>query len=204
MPLITGRHGIKNHRRLSIPGLGVICHALPRQTGSTHISKAAAMKFMQFTLAAALLAGASLAHAYDPKATIADLDARLAKIGAPKLEGNEEVAGKNVPALFFGARKINNNFDVVDAVRKAHNATATVFVKDGDEFVRVSTNVLTPEGKRGVGTQLARNAAYAAVSKGEQFCGPIDVLGTAFDACYNPIKDGAGKIIGVSYIGHKK
>ncbi|MCK7498589.1 MAG: Cache 3/Cache 2 fusion domain-containing protein [Comamonadaceae bacterium] len=34
---------------------------------------------------------------------------------------------------------MNNNFDVVDAVRKQHNATATVFVKDGDEFVRVST-----------------------------------------------------------------
>ena len=29
-------------------------------------------------------------------------------------------------------------------------------------------------------------------------------LGTAFDACYRPIKDGGGKIVGVSYIGHKK
>ena len=156
-------------------------------------------------LIAAAMAAALSAHANpDPKATIADLDARLAKIGAPKVEGTEEVAGKTVPAIYYGARKINNNYDVVDAVRKAHQATATVFVKDGDEFVRVSTNVLTPEGKRGIGTQLARNAAYAAVSKGDQFCGAIDVLGTAFDACYNPIKDGAGKIIGVTYIGHKK
>ena len=57
-------------------------------------------------------------------------------------------------------------FDV-DAIRKTHQATATVFVKSGDEFVRVSTNVLTPEGKRGIGTQLARNAAYEAVI--EQF-----------------------------------
>jgi Cache 3/Cache 2 fusion domain len=159
--------------------------------------------FARLALAATVvMAGA--AHANDPKATIADLDARLAKIGAPKIDGTEVVAGKTVPAIFFGERKINNNYDVVDAVRKAHNATATVFVKDGDEFVRVSTNVLTPEGKRGVGTQLARNAAYAAVSAGKQFCGPIDVLGTAFDACYNPIKDASGKIIGVSYIGHKK
>jgi hypothetical protein len=153
-------------------------------------------------VASSLFAGAALAN--DPKATIADLDARLAKIGAPKIEGTEVVAGKTVPAIFFGERKINNNYDVVDAVRKAHNATATVFVKDGDEFVRVSTNVLTPEGKRGVGTALARNAAYAAVSTGKQFCGPIDVLGTAFDACYNPIKDASGKVIGVSYVGHKK
>lgn len=159
-----------------------------------------------FLIIAALFAGISQAHAQapDPKATIADLDARLAKIGAPRLEGVEMVGDKEVPAIFFGQRKINNNFDVVDAIRKTHQATATVFVKSGEEFVRVSTNVLTPEGKRGIGTQLARNAAYAAVSKGQQFCGPIDVLGTAFDACYNPIKDAGGKIIGVSYIGHKK
>ena len=163
------------------------------------------MKTLAHTLVATLLFGAAaVAHANDPKATIADLDARLAKIGAPKLEGTDVVGGKTVPAIFFGERKINNNYDVVDAIRKAHQATATVFVKDGEEFVRVSTNVLTPEGKRGVGTQLARNAAYAAVSKGQQFCGAIDVLGTAFDACYNPIKDGGGKVIGSTYVGHNK
>ena len=163
------------------------------------------MKFTTPTFAACtlLMAASFAAFASDPKATIADLDARLAKIGAPKIEGTEVVGGKTVPAIFFGDRKINNNYDVVDAIRKAHNATATIFVKDGDEFVRVSTNVLTPEGKRGVGTQLARNAAYASLSKGQQFCGDIDVLGTAYDACYNPIKVD-GKLIGVSYIGHKK
>jgi Cache 3/Cache 2 fusion domain len=162
------------------------------------------MKLARLAAASLMLGTLTLAQAYDPKATIADLDARLAKIGAPKLEGTDKAGDKTVPAIYFGERKINNNYDVVDAVRKAHDATATVFVKDGDEFVRVSTNVLTPEGKRGVGTQLARNRAYDAVIKGEQFCGPIDVLGTAFDACYNPIKGAGGKIIGVSYIGHKK
>jgi hypothetical protein len=146
----------------------------------------------------------SSAHAYDSKATIADLDARLASLGAAKINGTDKSGEKTVPAIYFGERKINNNYDVVDAVRKAHNATATIFVKDGDEYVRVSTNVLTAEGKRGVGTQLARNAAYEAVQKGSQYCGLIDVLGSAFDACYNPIKDGSGKTIGVSFIGHKK
>lgn len=154
--------------------------------------------------AAAGLTLSLAAAAYDPKATIADMDARLAKIGAPTIQGTDTAGGKTVPAIYFGDRKINNNFDIVDAVRKAHNATATVFVKDGDEFVRVSTNVLTPEGKRGVGTQLARNAAYETVTKGQMYCGPIDVLGTAFDACYNPIRDASGKTIGLTYIGHKK
>jgi hypothetical protein len=162
------------------------------------------MNFKRTLLLAGLTALVSQAHAYDPKATIADLDSRLAKIGAPRVEGTDTVGGKEVPALFFGNRKINNNFDVVDGIRKDHKATATVFVRAGDEFVRVSTNVLTPEGKRGTGTQLARNDAYAALASGKQYCGAIDVLGTAFDACYNPIKDGTGKVIAVSYIGHKK
>ncbi|MGM9490614.1 Cache 3/Cache 2 fusion domain-containing protein [Ideonella sp. YS5] len=160
--------------------------------------------FTQALAGVAFLAVSVASQAYDPKATIADLDARLAKIGAPRIEGTDQAGDKTVGAIYFGSRKVNNNYDVVDAIRKAHGATATIFVRDGDEFVRVSTNVLTPEGKRGVGTQLARNAAYAALNKGEQFCGPIDVLGTAFDACYNPIKDAKGQVLGATYIGHKK
>jgi hypothetical protein len=143
-------------------------------------------------------------HAASPKETIDALDARLAKIGAPKLEGTEKAGELTVPGLYFGTRKINNNYDVVDEIKKNTGATATVFVKHGEEFIRVSTNVLTPEGKRGVGTPLARAKAYEAVSKGGAFCGPVDVLGTAFEACYNAIKDAGGKVIGVSYIGYKK
>lgn len=161
------------------------------------------MLLRQAITALSLFAIAGVAWAQDPKATIADLESRLTKIGAPKVEGTDTVAGKPVPALFFGDRKINNNYEIVDAIRKAHSATATVFVKDGDEFTRVSTNVLTPEGKRGIGTNLARNPAHEALSKGNSFCGTIDVLGTAFDACYNPIKVG-GKVIGATYVGHKK
>jgi len=161
-------------------------------------------RFASVLAIAALTLASGAALANDPKATIAELDARLAKIGAAKIDGTDKAGDKTVPAIFFGPRKINNNYDVVDEVKKKSGATATVFVKQGDEFVRVSTNVLTPEGKRGVGTNLARAKAYEAVSKGQSFCGDVDVLGTAFDACYNPIKDDKGAVIGVTYIGFKK
>jgi len=157
------------------------------------------------SIAAALMVlAAGTAHANDPKATIAALDERLAKIGAAKLEGTDKAGDKTVPAVYFGPRKINNNYDVVDEIKKNYGATATVFVRDGEDFVRVSTNVLTPEGKRGVGTMLARAKAYESVSKGQQFCGDVDVLGTPFSACYNPIKDSGDKVIGVTYVGFKK
>ncbi|MBT9551073.1 MAG: Cache 3/Cache 2 fusion domain-containing protein [Hydrogenophaga sp.] len=85
-----------------------------------------------------------------PQGHLAELDDHLAKIGASRVEGVDKVADKEVPVIYFGQRKINNNFNVVDGIRQNHQATATVFVKAGDEFVRVSTNVLTPEGKRGI------------------------------------------------------
>ena len=154
--------------------------------------------------ATALLLTSMMAHANDPKAAIAKLDERLAKIGPARVDGTDKVGGKAVGALFFGARKINNNYDVVDEIKKSTGASATVFVKDGDDFVRVSTNVLTPEGKRGVGTTLAHAKAYEAVAKGESFCGVVDVLGTELDSCYYPVKDAAGKVIGVTYVGFKK
>jgi hypothetical protein len=157
-----------------------------------------------FVLSVAMLALAGSAYANTPQESIKKLDERLATIGAPKLEGTAAVADKTVAALFYGPRRINNNFDVVDEIRKSTGASATVFVKDGEEFIRVSTNVLTPEGKRGIGTSLARNKAYEALSKGQSYCGVVDVLGTQFDACYNPIKDAAGKVIGSTYVGHKK
>jgi hypothetical protein len=163
------------------------------------------MKHLFIAAAMVLALSASGAQAAnDPKVAIAALDARLGKIGAPKLEGTEKAGDKSVAGLFFGARKINNNYDVVDEIKKSTGASATVFVKEGDEFIRISTNVLTPEGKRGVGTPLARAKAYDAVSKGESYCGSVDVLGTPFDACYNPVKDAGGKVIGVTYVGYKK
>lgn len=162
------------------------------------------MKFITPIIVSVLALAAGSSFAYDTKATIATLDARLNKIGEPKLEGTDKAGEHTVPALFFGPRKINNNYDVVDEIKKSAGATATVFVKNGDEFTRISTNVLTPEGKRGVGTNLARAKAYEALNKGELFCAEVDVLGTAFDACYNAIKDKGGKIVGATYIGFKK
>lgn len=151
------------------------------------------------------LLAANSAYADDAKSVITVLTDRLTKIGAPRIEGSDKAGSdKTAPGLYFGPRKINNNYDAVDDIKKAYGATATVFVRDGQEFVRVSTNVLTPEGKRGIGTTLARAKAYDSLAKGEQFCGDVDVLGTPYNACYNPLKDAGGKVIGATYVGFKK
>jgi hypothetical protein len=134
------------------------------------------------------------------------LKAMTAKLGAPKLEGKEAVGGKEAPALYFGATKINNNFDVVDAVGKqdGKGMTATLFAKGGDEYIRVSTNVPKPDGSgRAVGTVLA-GPALESIKQGKAHYGEVPILGTPYVTGYEPIKDSSGAQIGVYYVGYKK
>ena len=41
------------------------------------------------------------------KTSMADLKAKTAKLGAPKIEGKDPVGGKDAPALYFGTTKMN-------------------------------------------------------------------------------------------------
>jgi hypothetical protein len=138
------------------------------------------------------------------KQSMSLLQEKLNKLGAPKLEGTSKVAGKTTPAIWFGSVKINGNYDVVDEVQKEMGGTATVFVKAGDAYVRVSTNMLQDGGARAVGTPLAHNPAYKAIKKGQAFYGQVDILGKPYDTGYEPIKDASGKTIGIYFVGYKK
>jgi hypothetical protein len=142
----------------------------------------------------------------DPKVekAMAALKAATDKLGAPKLDGKESVGGKDASALYFGSTKVNNNFDIVDAVTKENGGTATLFAKTGDEYVRVSTNVPKPDGSgRAMGTVLA-GPALEAIKGGKAFYGEVPILGVPYITGYEPIKDGSGAIIGVWYVGYKK
>jgi hypothetical protein len=115
------------------------------------------------------------------------------KLGPPKLDGE---------ILYFGATKINDDFTVVDDVKAKHGGTATLFIKKGNNFVRVSTNVMK-DGARAVGTILDPSGpAYAANNQGNAFYGLVDILGKIFDTGYEPIKSDAGAVIGIYYVGY--
>lgn len=115
------------------------------------------------------------------------------KLGEPKAEGSK---------LFFGSTKINGDYAIVDALKNQFNCTATFFSKKGDDYVRISTNVLK-EGNRAVGTVLdPKGPAYAAISKGEAFYGIVDILGKKYETGYEPIKNATGETLGVYYIGY--
>jgi hypothetical protein len=146
-------------------------------------------------------------YAQEPKVKNAmeTLKSKAAKLGSPKVEGTDTVAGKQVPAIYFGSTKQNNDFALVDEVVKEAGGTATIFVKSGDEFVRVATNVKKDDGTRAIGTILdPKGKAIEAIKKNEAFYGDVDILGKPYTTGYEPIRDAANSVIGIYYVGYPK
>ena len=90
-----------------------------------------------------LLPAPSQAQDAKVKTAMELLDSMASKLGPPKIEGKEAVADKAVPAIYFGSTRMNNNFDLVDEVVKQAQGTATIFVKSGDDYVRVATRAFS-------------------------------------------------------------
>lgn len=158
-----------------------------------------------FIVTAAVLPSVGNAQMDNVKTSMQALKAKTAKLGVPKIEGNDSSAGRDVPALYFGTTKINNSFGVVDEVVQEKGGTATLFVKAGDEYVRVATNVKKDDGSRAVGTVLDPNGpAIAMIKKGEAFYGEANILGKPYITGYEPIKDASGNVIGAYFVGYKK
>src|SRR5262245_59318030 len=125
---------------------------------------------------------------------MAALEAATAKLGAPKVKGND---------LYFGDTKASS--DIVDAVVKSNGGVATLFAKNGHQYVRVVTTVTKEDGSSAVGTALAENSpALAKLNNGEPYYGDATVFGKSYDAGYEPIKDASGAVIGAFFVGNNK
>jgi Cache 3/Cache 2 fusion domain len=163
-------------------------------------------------LAVAYLIGATmllpnLGQAQDAKVKTAMelLESMANKLGPPRIEGTDVVAGEEVPAIYFGSTKMSNSFDLVDEVVKQAQGTATIFVKSGDEYVRVTTNVKKDDGSRAVGTILdPKGKAIESIRKDEAFYGEADILGKPYITGYKPIRDSSKNVIGIYYVGYLK
>ena len=123
--------------------------------------------------------------------------------GEASLGPGVKLNGRLVPDLRLDRKSQVGNFDLVDGVKDQMGGTATLFVRDGDSFVRVSTNVIRPDGGRAVGTVLdPKGRAYAAIREGQAFYGVVDILGKPYMAAYEPMRDATGAIVGIWYTGY--
>ncbi|CZF85708.1 methyl-accepting chemotaxis protein [Grimontia marina] len=124
------------------------------------------------------------------------------ELGPPRLGESVTVNSREALNLYLGGNPQANNFDLVDRITSTMGGTATLFAKDGSEFVRVATNV-KKKGKRATGTILTPGGAVdMKIKAGEAFYGKIDILGEPYLTAYEPIFDQQNSVIGIWYVGY--
>ena len=107
------------------------------------------------------------------------------------------------PTLRRNGAVLNGRFEEVDAFSSASSdSVATVFVRDGDDFLRISTSLKNAEGQRAVGTRLGKDhPGYATLIDGRPFVGKARLFGRDYMTAYDPIRDAGGKVVGLRFIG---
>jgi len=112
------------------------------------------------------------------------------------------VAGVQTPSLYLGTVLLNNNFDGVDEFKQMSGGVATVFVRSGDDFIRISTSLTKQDGSRAIGTVLDRQGpAYSRVVGGQTYIGRAVLFDRSYMTQYSPVRDASGKVIAVLFIG---
>lgn len=130
---------------------------------------------------------------FDPR----EGSAGLALVSATPIQTERgEAAG-----LALALHLFNNDFSLVDQIKdSAQIDTVTIFLGD----LRVSTNVMTSEGRRAVGTRLAADVGEVVLKAGQEYVGTAFVVNENYITRYEPLRDHAGEIIGILYVGARQ
>jgi methyl-accepting chemotaxis protein len=100
---------------------------------------------------------------------------------------------------------LKNNYELIDEISSDLSIAATIFVRDGDDYRRISTSIVDSAGKRVVDTFLGKgSAAYPVIQSGKEYSGKAVILGKDYLTDYRPIFAENGKdVIGIIFIGNE-
>jgi methyl-accepting chemotaxis protein len=99
--------------------------------------------------------------------------------------------------LFAGSVALNDFNEVPDRVRAIGGGVATIFAGE----TRIATNVQRPDGTRATGTNLGPGPALDAVRRGETYRGEAVILGRPHLSIYQPVRNEAGRQVGILFVG---
>ena len=113
-----------------------------------------------------------------------------------------KVEGVMTPALKSGEKIVNNDHSFADRFSSRSGVPATVFVRKGDDFVRVSTSLKKSNGARAVGTALSHNhPGYSLLLAGKPYGGVAALFGRKYFTHYEPVFGDGGEVIAALFIG---
>ncbi len=126
---------------------------------------------------------------FDPR----EGEAGLAMIGVSPILKNGAIEGVAVVTHI-----LNNDFTMVDQIRDAALIdTVTIFFGD----LRISTNVLTAEGERAVGTRVSEEVAEVVLHNRQEYIGTAFVVHKNYITRYTPLLNHDQEIVGILYVG---
>jgi methyl-accepting chemotaxis protein len=101
------------------------------------------------------------------------------------------------------AQTLNERYDLVDKISGELGIVATIFVREGNDYKRISTSIRDASGQRAVNTMLGTSsAAYNSVSSGDSFIGEVNILGKPYLAGYHPVfAENSKNVIGILFAG---
>jgi methyl-accepting chemotaxis protein-2 (aspartate sensor receptor) len=112
------------------------------------------------------------------------------------------VVNAQAPVLKVGGETLNLNFGPVDRFTAISGAVATIFVRDGDDFVRITTSLKNESGERAIGTKLdGDHPARAALLANRPFSGRASLFGREYMTRYVPVHDARGAVVGSLFVG---
>lgn len=112
------------------------------------------------------------------------------------------INGLTVPLLKGGETGLHDNNALSDDFLNRTGAISTLFVRSGNDFIRVATSLRKENGDRAMGTVLdTTSPAFAAVTKGEVYRGLALLFGKRYITQYQPVKNNDGQVIGIIFVG---
>ncbi len=80
---------------------------------------------------------------------------------------------------------------------------ATLFLRIGEDFLRISTSLRKEDGSRAFLTTLDRaHPAYGRLLRGESYLGMATLFGKPYMTFYEPMVDAGGQVVGAWFIGY--
>jgi two-component system NtrC family sensor kinase len=137
-----------------------------------------------------------------PKASSQPFDSREGSAGlviigiTPIVNGNAHIIGAALTFHLF-----NNDFTLVDEIKNTAGIdTVTIFLGD----LRVSTNVMTDENQRAVGTRLAEEVSDVVLYHNRPYVGTAFVVNETYITRYEPLSNSLGQVVGALYVGTRQ
>jgi len=112
------------------------------------------------------------------------------------------VGTEQAPVLRAGLKTLNLDATLVDDFLARTGAISTIFVRTGDDFLRVSTSLRKENGDRAIGTRLDRSSpAWKLAQQGQIFQGVAMLFGKRYITQYQPMKDASGQVVAILFVG---